>query len=425
MSPTRFSMLMKSTPELTKPISSKSPSHFSVPNNSDYAVVPDMSALNKLDTLTRGQRPSFVESEDDDIEEEEPIELEDSELIDGIYSDPRNVGGGATKPTRKLSEESPPPIPAREKLYNHLTPRTKRKMQQQGINISSLNSLNSGSSYPESVYSLASHESSSPPKVGVATPPTGVYSLCGSESSTGGNEVIYSLAKEAEVQDMYSYATTPNHHPQQQLYSYATVDSSKESTPEALYAEPEIHNSGHWRQYNSRTPSPCGSVSPVSRSSPKPPLLPKPRGKKPEKPKKPEKFIIKKPTVVADKSPGVMKRAGTFNEKYSSRGNSLESNYQQRRSTSPLLKKHQLQHVTPVEDDPDLIYALPIKTSQQKVTSATYHEATPPSGDMDDDDEEDEKAPPIPERNYSWSDIEVCVYCRVHIEVHTYYYTIV
>ena len=375
----------------------------------DYVVVPDSEALNKLDTLKR-QYKGMSGSES-------PIggrgfrEGSTDSLVDEcLYADPRETSPAHSpipSPAKKHSQSSltssvaqapPPPIPPREKLYDHLTPRTKRKLQEKGIDISEVHLLGE----PESLYSLAEGptvEGRTSPVLDVGTPQLGMYDMVGESGAS-----LYSLAGEAEVSDINSYprggtSLTP---PTQAVYSYTSV-SGREETPEALYAEPTIPR--NW----SPSPSP-ERVAPPSR---------------PPKPPKPGKVLN---TKMASKPT----RAGTVKEKSPPKQETSPAIL--RRGTSPNL----IRHVAPDEEDPSLIYAIPTKVTKtspkisrnfheatppsgddtniyaipnKPKTSPkvhTFHEATPPSGDYEEEEEDDDDAPPpLPERNYNWSDIEV------------------
>lgn len=375
----------------------------------DYVVVPDSEALNKLDTLKRqykgmsgGESPLGVRG----VKEGSS----DSLVDECLYADPRETSPAhspAPSPAKKHSQSSlassftqapPPPIPPREKLYDHLTPRSKRRLQEKGIDISEAHLL----AEPESLYSFAEGppiEGRTSPVLDVGTPQLGMYDMVGESGAS-----LYSLAGEAEVSDINSYPRggtnlTP---PTQDVYSYTTV-SGREETPEALYAEPTIPR--NW----SPSPSPERLVPPS----------------RPPKPLKSAKVLN---TKMASKP----SRAGTVKEK--SPPMQQVAPPVPRRGTSPNL----IRHVVPDEDNPSLIYAIPTKQTKtspkisrnfheatppsgddsniyaipHKLTktspkvSHTFHEATPPSGDYEEEEEDDDEAPPLPERNYNWSDIE-------------------
>ena len=66
--------------------------------------------------------------------------------------------------------------------------------------------------------------------------------------------------------------------------------------------------------------------------------------------------------------------------------------------------------MTPDEENPSLVYAIPTKPKTSPKVSHTFQKATPPSREYEEEEEDDEDAPPpLPERNYNWSDIEVSI----------------
>ena len=380
----------------------------------DYVLIPNANTLSKLDTLTRlSQAPQFPSPSSSPEEEEDVIEL---------YASPRDIGSPMKKKDYdhlpvQSPRQSPPPIPAREKLYDHLTPRSRRKLlqqQQKGIDIADANRLANGGIYSladtngmqEGIYCLAGDEQ---PDVSGTNQSIGVYSIA-TEILPQSNEPIgmYDLAQDTilrsnshanntsrgsnyrQVQSSSrgSSATSPT----TEMYSYATVRSN---TPDDnLYAE--ARNPNEWY----RSPSPPRAVSPLAiHSSPSPP-----RPQKPIKPPKPVKPDQSKRNGQRQ-SPPSAKSSVIPHVQPTDDPELLYATPNKPTPSSPQVVH--IQHVAPNEEDPDNIYAIP-HSGSFKGKSVSSREATP-NYDFDEDDEE---APPLPERNYNWSDIEVmlCTY---------------
>lgn len=380
----------------------------------DYVVVPDSEALNKLDTLKRQSKGMLVRSES-------PLGGRGggstNSLVDSnecLYSDPRETSPAHSpapspshSPAKKLSQSSltsshapapPPPVPPREKLYDHLTPRTiRRKLQENGIDISDASSI----------YSLAENiPGRSSPVIDVGTPQLGMYDMV-----EEGGASLYSLAGEAEVSDVNSYPRNREAEsapPTMPVYSYTTVSGREDTPPEALYAEPTIPRT--W------SPSPSPERGVASSRSPKP-------GNILNTTKQPIRV-----GTVRDKSPSLRQappvpRRGTSpnlikhvvpDEENPSLIYAVPTKPPQTK-TSPKVS-HTFHEATPPsdvapdEENPSLVYAIPTKPRTSPKVSHTFHKATPPSREYEEEEEDDEDAPPpLPERNYCWSDIEVSI----------------
>ena len=384
----------------------------------DYALVPSANTLSKLDTLTRlSQAPRFPSPTSSPEEEEDILEL---------YASPRDIGSPMkTKvPYDHLPvqspRESPPPIPAREKLYDHLTPRSRRKLlqqQQKGIDIADANRLTNGGVYSladtngmqEGIYCLAGDEQ---PVVSGTNQSIGVYSIA-TEILPQSNEPIgiYDVAQDTNVHS-HSFPNNTsrggNHRqvqgssrgssatsPTTEMYSYATVRSN---TPDDnLYAE--ARNPHEWY----RSPSPPRTVSPLAvHSSPSPPRTQRPI--KPPKPVKPDQSKRNgKQRSPPSAKPSVIPRVQPTDDP-----ELLYATPNKPTPSSPQVVH--IQHVVPDDENPDNIYAIP-HSGSFKGKSVSSREATP-NFDVDDDNEE---APPLPERNYNWSDIEV-ILLNIHIQ---------
>ena len=211
------------------------------------------------------------------------------------------------------------------------------------------------------------------------------------------------------VSPTYSYPvhTTDDSRSTQELYSYATVNQkTKQSQQQHLGTRDSIYSlasdsSPPLPRKQSPTPPMTKPLIP-----PKPLVPPKPRPK--PKPgggilryqrKSPPGTPYTRTSQKEKTPPGIPPIARAIHHIVPDQNPEALYAIPDKPKTMP----PQIQHIVH-DDNPDLIYAIPEKPSVQKISQSIIRGATPTS--IDDDD--DEEAPPLPPRNYDYSDIEVC-----------------
>ena len=390
----------------------------------EYAVLPCEKAIGHLDTLTR-QRRTYSNSSRKDFPFPDSkfhhVRSASQELpsmysaihnsIDAgqpLYSEARDMGGNMLSYDH-LAPADPPPVPPPlppSGIYDHLTPRTRRKLQEEGLQVD-LQSLH-GRSSPEGIYCLAND---SPPQSRDGHTPEGIYSLAGeSPTPQGAYSVphdegppqpinglpqsmgIYSLAGSAPC-GINTFGTETG----SEMYSYATVPSAHSKAPR----NPPGNRPSPKQDRHSPTPPP----SLMCRRTPTPPKVPR----KPQTRSHTQQAALEQnpdslydiPDRVTGRSP--MPRPSPVHQE---QGSELIYDLPDRVTGKSVIPRY-IDHMAPA-GSPDSIYALPEKPSSRKTTpkpsALSSHEASPAVADRE---AEDEDAPPLPPRNYDWSDIEV------------------
>lgn len=440
----------------------------------EYAMVPSSNTLGKLDTLTHQRRSGHETSPSrDSVSTPESAQLSN----DSLYS-PVKESGSKHELTVMYSSASSPEAVYPNAIYDHLTPRSQRRyllhQQQQQLGNSGLLE-----SETEGMYSLAGETEplpvvqprapplpSQPPPPRPTEPhlyntfnntqlqlqqlqsqlnfvtegievvrsntgssskrsesPTAIYDFCEEPSATEPEQKQLNLrsynvktidgSPSPQRQPPFippDYSSIPgdlpSSVPSSSVYDYASLPETRyslqtqshEGTPEAVYSLAE-DTSIQSPQKPPITPPRQSSL--IRNATPPPPIVPP------------------KPVVVRDSH-------GNF---FSNKRGSTPT------STPPMTRA--IEHVTPVDSLPEMIYALPGSKNQppkriQHMAASVDNPDTiyaipdkpkskqphpPPSAAVDDDDEEDDEdaPPPLPPRNYDMSDIEVHVYMCMSI----------
>ena len=389
-----------------------------------------------------------------------------------MYSPVRDTGGRVKKHSHdgiiapllegNPKDNHPPPIHPKTTIYDHLTPRTRRKLQQQGKIPTSNGGIYSLAGSENNTYSVATegiHQiptSKQPPNVYNTFNSTQIqlhqleqelYDVVENVDSTPRSQIpmpMYDVAGGSDVHtdrnqplQMYSYTvptfdkspspqrksspssghvsptysypvhTTDDSRSTQELYSYATVNQkTKQSQQQHLGTRDSIYSlasdsSPPLPRKQSPTPPMTKPLIP-----PKPLVPPKPRPK--PKPgggilryqrKSPPGTPYTRTSQKEKTPPGIPPIARAIHHIVPDQNPEALYAIPDKPKTMP----PQIQHIVH-DDNPDLIYAIPEKPSVQKISQPIIRGATPTS--IDDDD--DEEAPPLPPRNYDYSDIEVC-----------------
>ena len=369
---------------------------------------------------------------------------------------------------------TPPPIYPKTTIYDRLTPRTRRKLQQQGKIPTSNGGIYSLAGSENNTYSVATEgihqipSSNHPPNVYNTFNSTQIqlhqlgqelYDVVESVESTPRSQIpmpMYDVAGGSDVHtdmnqplQMYSYTvptfdkspspqrksspssghvsptysysvhTTDDSRSTQELYSYATVNQKTKYTPQqhlgtrdSVYS---LANDSSPPLSRKRSPTPPTRVTSVPpKQTPTPPMTkplvpPKPRPK--PKPgggilryqrKSPPGTPFTRTSRKEKTPPGTPPIARAIHHIVPDQNPEALYAIPDKPKTMP----PQIQHIVH-DDNPDLIYAVPEKPSVRKISQPNIRGATPTNID-DDDDDDDEEAPPLPPRNYDYSDIEVC-----------------
>lgn len=431
----------------------------------EYAMVPNSNTLGKLDTLTRKRRAGHETSPSRDS-----VSTPDSAQLsnDSLYSPVKESG---SKHELMYSSATSPEAVYPNAIYDHLTPRSQRKLLEHQQRLG----LYPG---PEGVYSLADDTDPQPPMIHARAPPlptqpppsrptephlyntfnntqlqlqklqsqlnfvtegievvrcntgdsspskqrsqspTAIYDFC--EDPPSGSELQpHQLNLQSYNVKTLEGSPSPQKHPPTThtqapfippdyssvpgdlpgsipaVYDYASLPETRyslqtqshEGTPEAVYSLAE-----DTPNQSSQKPTTPPRRSPLIRNAtPPPPSVPP------------------KPVVVHDSK-------GNF---WTNKKGSTPTN------TPPMTRA--IEHITPVDSLPEMIYALPGKKNQPPkkiphmasidnpdmiyaIPDKVPKSRPPPPPDDHDDDDDDDAPPPLPARNYDLSDIEVCVW---------------
>ena len=425
----------------------------------EYAMVPNTNTIGKLDTLTRNRKskPDASPSHSSSLS---PQHLSN----DSLYSPVRDSGPTAAK--RKISIDSkspspPPPLPPvypKATLYDHLTPRSKRKMIEQQVNTSP--SARNSFETPESVYSLAEDVPRGPLQPDVPPQyssfnntqirlgqlqnelhfvtegldqPGNYSSLNRSQSPTA----IYDFCENPEPQATCTGSSNSLPKPlSMQSYNVKTVDGSPspQRRPHQPYIQPDYSSVPNadsiglydyaslpqTTKYSIRTQSHEGTPEAIYSLADEMPTITQQR---PAVPPRQSPLMVKRSVTPP---PLLHPKANTIpiDTSFLTKTTSGSSSQKTTPSHTPILS-HAIEHVTPLDDNPELIYAIP-DTRRRRSPPKIQHvapidnpeaiyalpdmtmkrDATPIGLDEDDDDDDD-IAPPLPPRNYDTSDIEV------------------
>ena len=426
-------------------------------------MVPDSNTISKLDTLTRNRQSKKDQHRS---VSESPHHVS----IDSLYSPVREQGPLVKRKTSKDGSLSPPHPPSssipfvypKVTIYDHLTPRSRRKMIQEQMG-STRNSFDT-----EGVYSLAGDVpvTTRPPLPSNSSPhyssfnntqiqlgqlqnelnfvaegldqagnyssldrrsqsPTAIYDFCENPEPQTSPASNRSLPKQLSLQS-YNVKTVDGGSPSPQRRPhppYMQPDySSLPPTPSDSIGQYDYVSIPHTTRYSIQTQSHEGTPEAIYSLADESPSIPLP---KPITPPRQSPLMIKRnatpPPPIHPKTSSFGDGSSYWSNQIRPPTNSRSASQRTTPSTTPILSRA-IEHVTPSEDKPDLIYAIPDKIRKpfpkiQHIASIDNPDAIYALPDMSrkrettpiviNDDDDDDEAPPLPPRNYDTSDIEV------------------